>query len=154
MKEISKNSTSTDKIVRYQILAKADHLYRCGDTLLAERFYRKIKDPFEAEKELNREIIPEPVYESKHLLHGGGVYWRIYQESLEGNPIYKSKKLSALKLLAEKHPEFIPGHLHYAKVLETDKQLEEALKVLHNAATLYPNEASLVAAMIKADEKA
>lgn len=152
--EISANSTSTDKIARYQILAKADHLYRCGDTLLAEKLYREIKDPFEAEKELNREIIPEPVYESKHLLHGGGVYWRIYQESLEENPIYKSKKLSVLKLLTEKHPEFIPGHLHYAKVLETDQKSEEALKILHNATTFYPNEASLVAAMIKADEKA
>jgi predicted Zn-dependent protease len=154
IEKISENSTSNDKIARYQILAKADHLYRCGDTLLAERFYREIKDPFEAEKELNREIIPEPVYESKHLLHGGGVYWRIYQESLEENPIYKSKKLSALKLLTENHPEFIPGHLHYAKVLEIDGKLEEALKILHNATTLYPNEASLVAVMIKADEKA
>ncbi|MGP0129591.1 MAG: M48 family metalloprotease [cyanobacterium endosymbiont of Rhopalodia musculus] len=154
LEENPENTTLTEKIDRYQILAKADHLYRCGDTLLAERFYREIKEPFEAEKEFNKEIIPEPVYESKNLLPGGGVYWRIYQESLEGNPIYKSKKLSALKLLTEKHPEFIPGHLHYAKVLETDENSEEALKILHNATTLYPNEASLVAAKIKADEEA
>ncbi|XHU96910.1 MAG: M48 family metalloprotease [cyanobacterium endosymbiont of Rhopalodia gibba] len=154
IEKIQKNSTLTDKMVHYQILAKADHLYRCGDTLLAERFYREIKDPFEAEKKLNREIIPEPVYESKHLLPGGRVYWRIYQESLEENPIYKSKKLSALKLLTENHPEFIPGYLHYARVLERDEKSEEALKILHSATTLYPNEASLVAARIEADEEA
>ncbi|YAI81996.1 MAG: M48 family metallopeptidase [cyanobacterium endosymbiont of Rhopalodia sterrenbergii] len=154
IEEVSDNSTSTKKMTRYQILAKADHLYRCGDTLLAERFYREIKDPFKAEKELNREIIPEPVYESKYLLPGAGVYWRIYQESLKENSIYKSKKLSALKLLTEKHPEFIPGHLHYARVLKTDEKSEEALNILHNATTLYPNEASLVAAKIEADEEA
>lgn len=116
--------------------------------------YREIKEPFEADKELNREIIPEPVYESKHLLPGGGVYWRIYQESLEGNSIYKSKKLSELKLLTEKYPEFIPGHLYYARVLAIDKQSEEAFKILHHATILYLNEASLVAAKIKADEEA
>ena len=152
--EISENTHLHEEIARYKTIAKADHLYRCGDTLLAERFYREIKDPFKAEKELNREIIPEPVYESKDLLPGGSVYWRLYQESLEDNPIYKSKKLIALKLLTEKYPEFIPGHLHYAKFLETDEKPEEALKALHNATTLYPSEASLVAAKIKANEKA
>ncbi len=152
--ETSETPPSPEEIDRYKTLAKADHLYRCGDTLLAERFYREIKEPFEAEKEVNREIIPEPVYEAEYLLPGGGVYWRLYQESLDGNPIYKSKKLSALQLLTEKHPEFIPGHIHYARVLEAEEKPEKALKVLHNAATLYPNEASLVAAKIEADEEA
>lgn len=147
------NAHLHDTVTRYHTIAKADYLYRCGETLLAERFYREIKEPFEAEKELNREIIPEPVYESKHLSPGGSVYWRLYQESLEDNPIYKSKKLITLKLLTEKYPEFIPGHLHYARFLETDEKPEEAFKVLHNATTLYPSEASLVAAKIEADEK-
>ncbi|HAC64874.1 MAG TPA: peptidase M48 [Cyanothece sp. UBA12306] len=154
IEEIEEKTPSPEEINRYQTLAKADHLYRCGDTLLAERFYREIKTPFEAEKNTNRETTPEPIYEAKYLLPAGGVYWRLYQESLQENHTYKSKKISALKLLTEKHPEFIPGHLHYAEVLEENNQEEAASKILENAASLYPNEPSLVAAKIKEDEEA
>lgn len=145
---------SPEEIARYQTLAKGDHFYRCGDTLLAERFYRDVKEPFGEEAELNREILAQAVYEADTLLPGGQVYWRLYQESLEANPIYKSKRLAPLKLLTEDHPEFIPGHLKYAEALEKDDRPEEALEILTTAANLYPNEAPLVEAKIKADEQA
>lgn len=152
--EITENVPSPEEIARYQTIAKADHLYRCGDTLLAERLYREVKDPFEAQKEVNREKIAEPIYEPEYLLPGGSVYWRLYQESLQENPIYKSKKLGSLKLLTQQYPEFIPGHLHYYQVLESEENRQEALKVLETAVSLYPNEAELVAAKIKADQAA
>ena len=45
---------SQSEITHYPTLAKADHFYRCGETLLAERFYREAKEPFGNEEELNR----------------------------------------------------------------------------------------------------
>ncbi|MEM8778006.1 MAG: M48 family metalloprotease [Cyanobacteria bacterium P01_G01_bin.49] len=145
---------SPEDINRYQAMAKGDHFYRCGDTLLAERFYRDVKEPFGEEAELNREMLAEAVYEAEYLLPGGSVYWRLYQESLEDSPIYKSKRLAPLKLLTEDYPEFIPGHIKYAEALEKDQRPEEAHKILTTAANLYPNEAPLVEAKIEADEEA
>ncbi len=145
---------SQQEITHYPTLAKADYFYKCGETLLAERFYRDVKEPFGNEEELNREILAQAVYEPDSLLPGGAVYWRLYQESLQESEVYKSKRSAPLRLLSEDYPEFIPGHLKYAELLREDEQEEEALKVLENAVTLYPNEAPLVKAKIEADETA
>ncbi|MDJ0845850.1 M48 family metalloprotease [Crocosphaera sp.] len=145
---------SQAEITHYPTLAKADHFYQCGETLLAERFYREVKEPFGNEEELNREILAQAIYEPEYLLPGGAVYWRLYQESLNESEVYKSKRIAPLKLLSEDHPEFIPGHLKYAEILREEDRPEEALKVLKEAVTLYPNEAPLVKAKIEADEQA
>ncbi|MGK7884304.1 MAG: M48 family metalloprotease, partial [Crocosphaera sp.] len=145
---------SQAEITNYPTIAKADHFYRCGETLLAERFYREVKEPFRNEEELNREILAEAVYDAEYLLPGGAVYWRLYQESLQESEVYESKRIAPLKLLSQDYPEFIPGHLKYAEILREDDRHEEALKVLKNAVTLYPNEAPLVKAKIEADEQA
>ncbi|MGK7881272.1 MAG: M48 family metalloprotease [Crocosphaera sp.] len=145
---------SQAEITNYPTIAKADHFYRCGETLLAERFYREVKEPFGNEEELNREIVAQAVYNAEYLLPGGAVYWRLYQESLQESEVYESKRIAPLKLLSQDYPEFIPGHLKYAEILREDDRHEEALKVLKNAVTLYPNEAPLVKAKIEADEQA
>ena len=145
---------SQHEITHYPTLAKADYFYNCGETLLAERFYRDVKEPFGNEEELNREILAQAVYEPDYLLPGGAVYWRLYQESLRESKVYKSKRLAPLRLLSEDYPEFIPGHLKYAEFLRQEEREEEALQVLENAVTLYPNEAPLVKAKIEADEQA
>ncbi|MDJ0730661.1 MAG: M48 family metallopeptidase [Crocosphaera sp.] len=145
---------SQAEITHYPTLAKADHFYQCGETLLAERFYREVKEPFGNEEELNREILAQAVYEPEFLLPGGAVYWRLYQESLNESEVYKSKRIAPLQLLSQDYPEFIPGHIKYAEILKEDDRPEEALKVLENAVNLYPNEAPLVKAKIEADEQA
>ncbi|MDJ0599465.1 MAG: M48 family metallopeptidase [Crocosphaera sp.] len=145
---------SQTEITHYPTLAKADHFYKCGETLLAERFYREVKEPFGNEEELNREILAQAVYDPQYLLPGGGVYWRLYQESLNESEVYKSKRIAPLQLLSRDYPEFIPGHIKYAEILRKDDRDEEALKVLENAVNLYPNEAPLVKAKIEADEQA
>ncbi len=147
----TETAPSAEEIARFQTIAKADYLYRCGDTWLAERLYREAKTPFAAESELNRELIPEPIYDAAYLLPGGGVYWRLYQVSLS-EEIYPSKRFTSLKLLVEQYPEFIPGHLHYADTLKQNGQTDEALTVLREAVARYPNEAPLVKAQIEADE--
>ncbi len=153
-KEETMFEISQAEISNYPLLAKGDHFYRCGETLLAERFYREAKEPFGNEEELNRETIAQAVYDAQYLLPGGAVYWRLYQESLEESEVYESKRIAPLKLLSQDYPEFIPGHIKYAELLSKDDRQEEALKVLENAVTLYPNEAPLVKAKIKADEEA
>ncbi|ACB50505.1 Peptidase M48, Ste24p [Crocosphaera subtropica ATCC 51142] len=145
---------SQAEIIHYPTLAKADHFYKCGETLLAERFYREVKEPFGSEEELNREILAQAVYEPEYLLPGGAVYWRLYQESLTESEVYKSKRIAPLQLLSQDYPEFIPGHIKYAEILRKDERPEDALKVLENAVSLYPNEAPLVKAKIEADEQA
>ncbi|EAZ90608.1 M48 family metallopeptidase [Crocosphaera chwakensis] len=145
---------SQAEITEYPTLAKADHFYNCGETLLAERFYREVKEPFGNEGELNREILAQAVYEPEYLLPGGAVYWRLYQESLNESEVFKSKRIAPLQLLSQDYPEFIPGHIKYAEILRKDEQDEEALQVLENAVSLYPNEAPLVKAKIEADERA
>ncbi|MGK7939936.1 MAG: M48 family metallopeptidase [Crocosphaera sp.] len=153
-KKEEKFTISQAEINNYPTLAKADYFYRCGDTLLAERFYRDVKEPFGNEEELNRELLAQALYDPQYLLPGGGVYWRLYQESLTESEVYESKRIAPLKLLSEDYPEFIPGHLKYAEILREDERHEEARNVLENAVNLYPNEAPLVKAKIEADEQA
>lgn len=142
-----------EDLLRYQQLARADRLYRCGETFLAEKLYRQAKPPFPAEGQWERELVPQPLYDPESLLPGGGVYWRLYQESLAEEAL-ASKRFAALKLLVERHPEFIPGHLHYAEALHGAGQPGEARQVLQEAVALYPNEVPLVEAKIEADRAA
>ena len=153
-KKEDKFTISQAEINNYPTLAKADYFYRCGDTLLAERFYRDVKEPFGNEQELNRELLAQAVYDPEYLLPGGSVYWRLYQESLTESEVYESKRIAPLKLLSQDYPEFIPGHIKYSEILKEDDRHEEAQKVLKNAVNLYPNEAPLVKAKIEADEQA
>ncbi|MEB3312302.1 MAG: M48 family metalloprotease [Snowella sp.] len=146
-KKQAETPPSPEEIARFQLLAKADRYYQCGDRLLAERFYREVKKPFAAETQFNREMIPETIYEPENMTGVGKVYWRLYQEGLE-NEVYVSKRLTALKLLTEKYPEYIPGHLIYAEALKNNHQSEESRLVLEKALTLYPNEIPLVKAQI------
>ncbi|ACK70799.1 peptidase M48 Ste24p [Gloeothece citriformis PCC 7424] len=140
-----------EEIVLYQQMAQADRYYRCGQSLVAQQMYRELKKPFEAEIKYQRELIPEAIYEPQYLQPGGAVYWRLYQEALDQKHL-ESKMIAPLKLLTEQHPEFIPGHIEYAKVLREYGKEKEALEALEYGVTLYPNQAPLVMAKIEADQ--
>ena len=137
----------------FRTLAKADHYYRCGATHQAEMLYREVKPPFPAEKALEREKIPQAIYEPSELSAAGQTYWRLYEESLE-NERYQSKRQAALKLLVEHYPEFIPGQLLYYEWLREAEEINEAGPLLQTAIAHYPNEAAVIEAKIKADEEA
>ncbi|WP_013323708.1 M48 family metallopeptidase [Gloeothece verrucosa] len=141
---------TSEEIALYQQLAQADRYYRCGQSTVAEKLYREAKKPFEAEIKYQRELIPQAIYDPQYLQPGGAVYWRLYQEALKEKRL-QSKIIAPLKLLTEQHPEFIPAHLEYAKILKEYGQKEQAQEVLENAITLYPNEAPLVKAKVEAD---
>ena len=137
----------------FQTLAKADHYYRCGETHQAETLYREVKPLFAAEKALERDKIPQAVYEPSELSAAGQTYWRLYEEGLE-NERYQSKRQAALKLLVEHYPEFIPGQLLYYEWLQETDEGNEADQLLQTAIAHYPNEADVIEAKIKADEEA
>ena len=141
---------SPEEIARKQKFIEADELYLSGDVVAAEQIYREAKEPFELEIESEAEAIPKPIEAPQQLSPAGAVYWRLYQEGLETG--FESKILAPLKLLVERNPEFIPGHLHYAKALKDYGRDEEALEVLEAAVNLYPNQPTLLRAKIEEDK--
>lgn len=141
-----------EEIAKYEKLVQADRLYLAGDLDTAANMYREIKVPFDTETGIDGEKIPEPIYDVSSLEPAAKVYWEMYQEGIADG--LESKILVPLQLLVENHPEYIPGHIHYAKALENYDYLETKIEVIHSAYALYPQEAEIVAAKIAADSEA
>ncbi|NEO55464.1 MAG: M48 family metalloprotease [Okeania sp. SIO3B5] len=130
-----------------QKLAEADRLYLAGEKIAAEKLYREVKEPFSEniEAKINR---PKPIYEPTELPITAQVYWRQAQAGLAKN--IETQIFIALELLVKEYPEFIPAHIKLAEVLKADEQTELSLEILHQAASLYPNEPELMKAQITA----
>ncbi len=141
-----------ETLARWQTLAKADFYYQCGEMAIAEKFYQEVKPPFEAETNTQLQFTPEPIYDAENLSGAGHVYWRLYQEGLESET-YTSKRLSALQLMTERHPEFIPAHLAYAELMASQGDVATQQEILQNALSQYPNESQLVNAQIALAEQ-
>ena len=139
-----------EEIARFKKFAEADRLYLKGDKAGAAKLYRQVKETWDLEKvaqddEKTRKVFDDPA----DLSPAGKVYWRNYQQGKEQK--LESKIFSALKLLTNKEPAFIPGHIHYAKILKQYERETESLQVLNKAVNRYPNEPKLLKAKIDAD---
>ncbi len=146
------NQLSPEEIARFETLKQADQLYLSGNISEAETLYRTAKKPFTIETE-NLNIERPQAYSDPELLPPAGmVYWRMSAQGLEQN--LESKIFVPLKLLVEKFPQFIPGYLRYAEALQDYEKLDEAVQILDQAVTLYPNEPDLLLAKIEADNQA
>jgi predicted Zn-dependent protease len=161
---------------RQQRMIEADRLYRSGQIELAEQLYRQVKSGEESklaartiegheeathldadlDLELDTENSIEPseanrrvpaIYEIELASAAAQVYWREYQAGMAKN--LETRVLVPLQLLTTDHPEFIPGHITYAEVLEAYDRPADALKVLEIATTIYPDEPKLMLARIK-----
>lgn len=128
-----------------QLLIEADRLYEQGRLAEAEHLYRKAKGSFTGLEFSNR---PEPIFDPSLLPPAGQVYWREAEAGQETNLL--TRMLVPLELLVDEYPEFIPGTIRYANVLMEQGQSEEALAVLEQATTLYPEQAELVSVWIDA----
>ena len=124
---------------------EADELYLSGKKLQAASLYRSLKEPFTAEEEVH--TLPRAFYQPEDLSPQGSVYWRISGEGLEQQ--LQSKTLIPLRFLVEQYPEFIPGHLRYARVLKAYEQPELAVEVLERATSMYRNEPELLRGTIE-----
>lgn len=148
----SENQLSPEEIARLEKFKQADQLYLTGNINEAEKLYRELKEPFSIETENVNQIIPQPYYDPQLLPTAGAVYWRMSAQGLEQN--LQSKIFIPLKFLVEQFPDFIPAYLRYAQALIKYEKLDEAIKILDQAVTLYPNETDLLLAKIEADNKA
>jgi len=139
-----------EDIARFKKFAEADRLYLEGDKAAAARLYRQVKESWDLEKVAQDDEKTQKVFDDPaDLSPAGKVYWRNYQQGKEQK--LESKIFSALKLLTNKEPEFIPGHIHYAKILQEYERETESLQVLDKAVNRYPNEPKLLKAKINAD---
>lgn len=120
-------------------LLKADQLYQAGEQEDAIALYQKAKPPFTSE---NNHSSHQPYTEISALPPDGKVYWRY--GSAEFNPKLRSKTLSPLALLVEKHPSFIPSHIRYAEALVYFEQTDAAINHLESAISRYPQQLVLV----------
>ena len=145
-----KTKPTPAEIARQQKFIEADRLYLAGNKIAASQLYRQLKKPWQSEKpKTTKENQPKPIYNTDQLSPAGKVYWRIHQEGLKQQ--LESKIFTPIELLVKQYPEFIPGHVSYAKALEDDERPEEALKVLEQAVAIYPHEPKLLKAKIAAD---
>ncbi|MGB7444891.1 MAG: M48 family metalloprotease [Coleofasciculaceae cyanobacterium] len=145
--EEEEDKLTPEEIAQQQKLIEADRLYLSGEREAAEQLYRQAKEPFGTEVEGTEEKA-EPFYEVVQLSPAGSVYWRQSTDGLEQE--LESKILVPLQFLVEQQPEFIPGHIRYAQALKNYEREEEALQVLEQAVTLYPNEPELLKVTIEA----
>lgn len=129
---------------RRQKLIEADHLYLSGQIAEAEKLYRQAKDPFHTTSEAQKR--PQPILDPAQLPPAGQVYWRETQAGAAQK--LNTRMMIPLELLVEQYPQFIPGHLRMAEVLQQSDKSKEALEVLEKATTLYPNQPDLVKAEV------
>jgi Zn-dependent protease with chaperone function len=146
-------SANTDKSNQYsqnefETLVKADRLYQQGKRTEAEKLYRQVKKPFAKDNKGSQ--FPEPITDIEKLSPGGKVYWRNAQEGFQQG--LESKIFVSLQLLSEKNPEFIPGHVLFAEALQKYDKKKEAREVLERASSLFPYNADVAKARIKALE--
>ncbi|MBD2004014.1 MULTISPECIES: M48 family metalloprotease [Cyanophyceae] len=138
-----------EEIAKQQKLIEADSLYLGGQFAEAEKLYREVKAPFaNATEKTERK---EPITDAELLPPAGKVYWREAQAGLEQK--LESKIFVPLQFLVEQYPEFIAGHVQYAKALQEYNKAKESIQVLEKATTLYPAEPTLLKAKIEAYRK-
>ena len=139
-----------EEIARLEKLAKADKLYLAGDKAAAVKLYREAKQTWEIERaRANDEQIETAFSDPEELSPSGKVFWRNYQQGKEQQ--LETKVLSALKLLTTREPQFIPGHVHYARALSEYEREAESLEVLNQAISRYPNEPEILRAKMEFD---
>ncbi|MGK7936457.1 MAG: M48 family metalloprotease, partial [Xenococcaceae cyanobacterium] len=149
----AKDRPIPEEIARHEKFIEADRLYLAGNKIAAAQIYRQLKKTWSIEKNKNiKENKPKAIYNPQQLSPGGKVYWRIHQEGLKQQ--LESKIFTPIELLVKEYPEFIPGYISYAEVLESYERPEEALQVLEKAVALYPNEPKLLTAKMQTDVEA
>lgn len=139
-------AVSPEEISRQQTLIKADQLFVAGEISAAEKLYREVKTPFTTA--VTTQERKPAILDPEQLSPAGKVYWRESTAGIAKN--LQTRTLVPLQLLVEQYPEFIPGHIRFAKALKQYNRSQEALDILERAVSLYPHESTLVDAQVSA----
>lgn len=132
----------TPEEIRYQKLAEADRLYGAGQKAEAEKLYREVKAPFSEDNNPENFVSLTPIYDPALLSPAAQVYWRLAQEN--ANDYLATKIIVPLQLLVKEAPEFIPGYLRLAEMLNRHAEAGKAIEILEQATTLHPQETELL----------
>ena len=132
--------------IRRKILIQGDEAYQAGNFARAEALYREAKDETWLLPRQFAELPPEPFTDETLLSPGGAVYWREAKARMAGDR--PTPATVVLELLTESSPNFIPGHILYAKALYAEGEVEEANEVVESALTTYPDQPDLLLAQV------
>ncbi len=144
--ESAEPTLTADQRVQRKLLIQADAAYLAGDYDTAQSLYRQAKDQTWLLPHQFSNLPSEPFDDETLLRPGAAVYWREAQAGMSNQRL--SQVMSALALLTDEYPAFIPGHVQYAAVLQENEQDGAASNVLEQALTLYPGNADLLLAQI------
>jgi predicted Zn-dependent protease len=145
-----------EELVRWQKLLEADRLYREGQIREAEALYREVKTAPAApstpqtpeQPDAEQPQKPQPFSDPNQLAIAGQVFWREAQTGIETKT--QTRIFVPLQLLVERYPEFIPGQITLAEMLEKDGKPQEAADLLIRVANLYPDHPDLLRAKVNA----
>lgn len=162
------SAKTPEELARFQKLAAADALYREGKLAEAAVLYRQAKNPVSdrpdpealapvatadepaATAELGASALPVlpvmPVLDAEQLSPAGRVYWREVQAGMAQK--LETRIRVPLKLLVERHPEFLPGSLTLAKVEEEAGQVEAAARILERLNGQFPDQPDVLRARL------
>lgn len=126
------------------LLLEADRLYLENNRVGAEQLYRQCKQPF-SQQDIST-YFPEPITNASQLSPGGQVYWREAQEGLARDQA--NRVFTALNLLTEEHPAFMPAYSALAEVLQRFGRESEALETLEQASILFPYDSGIARARV------
>ncbi|NJM95724.1 MAG: M48 family metalloprotease [Acaryochloridaceae cyanobacterium CSU_5_19] len=138
-------SLPPDLAARQQLLIQADQLYQKGQREAAEALYQQAKEPFPGQS--NVLPLAEPIFAPTSLPRAGQVYWRESEAGLQQK--LQTRIFVPLGLLVKEYPQFVPGHLRLAEALTAAGKPEEALEVMTQAASLYPNQPEVQKGLIQ-----
>ena len=146
--ESAEDKPTPEEVARLEKLAIADQLYLGGDKATAVKLYRQAKPAWKLERQPKTD--DQPTFDDPEKLSPAGkVFWRNYQQGKQQQ--LESKILSSLKLLTNREPQFLPGHVHYAEALLQAEREEASIAALNRAVNLYPNEPLILRAKMDAD---
>jgi predicted Zn-dependent protease len=137
---------SPEELARREKLIAADRLFLAGKIAEAEKLYRAVKEPFSSKITVSQR--KPAILDPQQLPPAGQVYWRESEAGIASN--LQTRKMVPLQLLVEQFPEFIPGHIRFAEVLQKYNRPQEALNLLERAVSLYPQESTLITAKVNA----
>lgn len=128
-------------------IAEADQLYLEGDFTQAEQLYRQCKPALETDSE---SAFPEPFTDISQLSPRAQRQWKGAQDGLERG--LESKVFGAVTFLNKLYPGFVPAYILAAQAAEQFGTPEQSLEALEKAANLFPFNAEIAAARVKALE--
>ncbi len=136
---VKSKAEQAEDAARLAKLIEGDRLFKAGKPTEAAVLYKAAKTPFtQAQPE---PPVPTAITDPQQLSPAGQVYWREASEGFAKQ--MESRSIVASDLLYKEAPNFLPGQILRAQILDRSGKPEEALQQLETLAVQYPNNADV-----------